>query len=278
VSWTEQDVTVSGLGLHVRRGGDGPAVVCLHGVGDDGTCFEAVAPELARDHEVVLPDARGHGRSAAAGPGAGYSTAEQVADLVGLLDALDLDRAVLLGHSMGALTALATAGLHPDRVVAVVLEDPPPRWSPRELPTPEEAETSRRAMLELKRATFEELTAALRRDSPDWPEDERRRWARAKQRFHPDVTRIFAGDPSVDVAAVAAGVRCPALLLTGDRHRGALVTPEAAEGLRELVPQLEVVHLPGTGHSIRRDDPDGYGAAVRGFLASIGRPDGTDRD
>jgi N-formylmaleamate deformylase len=272
VEWTEQDVTVDGRRLHLRRGGHGPAVVCLHGVGDDGTCFEVVARDLARDHEVVLPDARGHGRSDAAGPDGDYGAAAQADDLAGLVRELGLDRPVLLGHSMGALTALVAAVRHPTLPAALVLEDPPPHWLGPHDRDDDSATVSREAMLALKRLTFDELVVAQRRDSPHWPEDETARWARAKQRFHPDVTAIFGthSDHAADrLRAALDAVTCPVLLLTGDPGQGALVTAEAAAVLGDHLADLEVVHLPGTGHSIRHDDPAGYGAAVRAFLARI---------
>jgi N-formylmaleamate deformylase len=272
VERTEQDVVVDGRVLHVGRLGAGPPVVCLHGIADDGTCFEVVARDLARDHEVVLPDARGHGRSAA-GPTADHGWSALAADTAGLVTALALTAPVLLGHSMGALTALLVASRNPDLPRALVLEDPPPRWlGPPDADDARSAARSRAELSELKRRTFEELVARQREVAPTWQPDEIERWARAKQRFHPDIVELFdtAGDDVGDLAAELSAVRCPTLLVTGDPDRGALVTPRAADALAGLVRDLEVVHLPGTGHSIRHDDPAGYGAAVRRFLDRIG--------
>lgn len=121
--WTEGTVEANGVRLHyTRTGGDGPVVVVAHGVFDDGPCRTPLLRELAGEYDVVAYDARGHGRSAA--PESGYGPDDRAADLVGLLDALDVADPVLFGHSMGGDTVLATAAAHPDLLRAVVAVDP----------------------------------------------------------------------------------------------------------------------------------------------------------
>lgn len=66
-----------------------------------------------------------------------------------------------------------------------------------------------------------------------------------------------------------ARISCPALLITGDVERGAIVAPESAALLEALVPQLRISHVAGAGHSIRRDRFDAYMEVVRGFLAEL---------
>ena len=63
-------------------------------------------------------------------------------------------------------------------------------------------------------------------------------------------------------------ITCPVLLITADPARGAIVTTEGAAALQALVPQTQVVHLPGAGHSIRREQFDRYMETVRSFLAA----------
>src|ERR671929_241966 len=125
-SWHSGDVRANGIRLHyTRTGGTGPAVVLAHGFSDDGLCWTPVAEALAREYDVVMVDARGHGRSDA--PERGYGSAEQAADLAGAIAALGLRRPAVLGHSMGAATTLVMAGTYPGVPRAIPLEDPPPR-------------------------------------------------------------------------------------------------------------------------------------------------------
>src|SRR6266700_1888242 len=91
--WQSAELEANGLRLHyTRTGGDRPPLVLAHGFSDDGLCWTPVARALEGDYDVIMVDARG------------------------------------LGQSMGAATALAMAGAHPDVPGAILLEDPPARW------------------------------------------------------------------------------------------------------------------------------------------------------
>jgi N-formylmaleamate deformylase len=129
-NWFSDAVISNGIQIHyVRTGGDKPALVLAHGFSDNGLCWTPVALALEGDYDVIMPDARGHGLSDA--PETGYDTVDQVADLVGFIRALELERAGLMGHSMGANTVAFTAATHPDLVSYAILEDPP--WREGEL-------------------------------------------------------------------------------------------------------------------------------------------------
>ena len=121
--------------LHVVEAGDGPPVVLLHGLTATHRYVVMGSRALERaGHRVVAYDARGHGASA---PQTSYAYGDLAADLLALLDARGLDRAVLAGASMGAHTALRVALDAPERVAGLVLvtpaahpDSPPglPRW------------------------------------------------------------------------------------------------------------------------------------------------------
>ena len=123
--WQSGYVEANGLRLHyTRTGGAKPPVVLAHGVTDDGQCWTPVAGVLAAGYDVVMVDARGHGRSDA--PEHDYGPVEQAGDLARVIAGLGLQRPAVLGHSMGAATALVLAGEYPDVPGAILLEDPPP--------------------------------------------------------------------------------------------------------------------------------------------------------
>jgi pimeloyl-ACP methyl ester carboxylesterase len=272
-AWQPGDIIVGGLRLHyTRTGGDGPPLVLAHGVGDDGLCWTTVAEALAPEYDVIMVDARGHGRSEA--PEHGYRPNVQAEDLAGLIAALGLRRPIVLGHSMGAATALMLASAHPNLPAAILLEDPPPWWmtQPQDTAAEVERRAQRRAgMLELKRMTRQELIAGQRAVAPTWPDAEIERWADSKQRFSPNVVEVFDTNNAeyIDWTAALRRITCPALLIGGDPALGGLVTEENAAALRSLIPQLQVVHIPAAGHSIRHDQFARYMDAVRAFLAEI---------
>lgn len=111
------DVRVPGGGwLRAERSGVGTPVVLLHGAGMDARLWDSVQPDLARHHDVIRYDARGLGRSAP--PDRSFSDVE---DLRAVLDHFGLDRAALVGLSMGGETALDFALAHPERVTALAL-------------------------------------------------------------------------------------------------------------------------------------------------------------
>jgi len=117
-------IRANGLNFHYQQAGDGPDVVLIHGVtGDLSIWFLCRAMvELARSFRVTAYDLRGHGYSDR--PETGYTSADQVNDAMAIADALEIDRAMLVGHSFGGVIAMHAAALHPDRIDAVVLSDP----------------------------------------------------------------------------------------------------------------------------------------------------------
>jgi pimeloyl-ACP methyl ester carboxylesterase len=267
--WQSEQIAVDGLNLHcTRTGGDGPPVVLAHGFSDDGLCWTPVAEALAPDYDVIMVDARGHGRSDA--PERGYGSAEHAGDLAGVIRALGLARPAVLGHSMGAMTTLVLAGTYPDLPGAILLEDPPPWWVAARTAAAagdEERWAQMRARtMGLKRKTRAELIAEQHEASPTWSEAELGPWADSKHRMSLNVLNRGAS-LDMDWSAVLGRISCPALLITADPASGAIVTPEDAQALQQLIPQLRVAHLARAGHNIRREQFARYLELVRGFLA-----------
>jgi len=121
-----------------------------------------------------------------------------------------------------------------------------------------------------KTKTREELIAVQRAETPGWSEGELSPWADAKLRVSLSVLQRGAA-PVVDWLALVRGIVCPALLITADPTRGAIVAETDAAALQALVPQLRVAHIADAGHNIRRDQFDRYMQVVRGFLGETYR-------
>ncbi|WP_406045658.1 alpha/beta fold hydrolase [Micromonospora sp. NBC_00898] len=119
----ELDVPVTGGTLRVRRwpGATGPNVLAAHGITANALSWAPVADALAGRATLIAADLRGRAKSAAL-PGP-YGLAQHADDLIAVLDHLGLDRAPIVGHSMGAFVAAVTALRHPDRVSSVLLVD-----------------------------------------------------------------------------------------------------------------------------------------------------------
>jgi len=106
-------IPINGVLYHVRITGSGPALVLLHGWMGTSRVWDSLANDLANDFQLVIPDMRGYGESDK--PYGGYDGLTLTADILGLLDALGVSKAGVIGHDMGAIPALLLAANHPDR-------------------------------------------------------------------------------------------------------------------------------------------------------------------
>ena len=118
-----RNITTNGAALHVRSGGTGPAVVLLHGYGETGDMWAALAADLARDHTVIVPDLRGLGLSSK--PGTGFDKKTQAGDVSGVMAALGVQQADVVAHDIGNMVAFQFAAQHPEQVRRLVLIDAP---------------------------------------------------------------------------------------------------------------------------------------------------------
>ena len=276
MTWYEGDVGANGIRIHyARTGGDKPPVILAHGAGDDGLCFTRVTKELEGTYDVIMPDARGHGRTT--GGVGDYSTDARVADMVAFIEALDLTQPALGGHSMGADTGLHLAAYQPDLLSRLVLEDPPvvldgePMFGGR---IGERMGSSPKLMLNAMRVVralpSRVLTPIARKIMPGCPDDEIIPWVNSKKRVQTAFLKSASTliDPDHSALDVIGKVTAPTLLFRGDRELGAIVSEGAADAAVAALPSLQVVHLAGAGHDIRRAQFTGYMAALTEFLAS----------
>jgi pimeloyl-ACP methyl ester carboxylesterase len=121
--FTARDVAANGTTIHVRVGGKGPAVLLLHGYGETGDMWVAMAADLARDHTVIVPDLRGMGLSTK--PAGGFDKKTQAGDMAAVLDALQIRRAALVTHDIGNMVGFALAAQQRDRIAVFVPIDAP---------------------------------------------------------------------------------------------------------------------------------------------------------
>ena len=257
MEWTEGDVQVNGVQLHYYRGGTGTPVVLAHGFSDNGKCWERVATVLDDRYDVIAYDARYHGKSDAPGDG----SMGDGADLVGLVEALELEKPAAVGHSMGAGTVAQAVGMRPELFRCAVLEDPawrddwpnqanrpqPPKWN--EMP-------------------LEQAIELGKQQSPHWNDAEFPAWAESKQQMRIPVdwaTRrpMALGNWRERVAAIGV----PTLLIRGGNvQRGRIVDDATAAAAQEMNARIESVCLAQAGHNIRREAFPEYVAAVNAFL------------
>ncbi|WP_416968871.1 alpha/beta fold hydrolase [Streptomyces sp. 4F14] len=246
------------------RGTEGPPLLLLAGGNSDAGVFTGLADELAADHRVISCDPRGNSRSALTGPPADQRVEEHGADIARLLDRLvpDGEPVRIFGSCSGALAALHFAGLHPDRVAALVAHEPPALGL---LPDADDflalVDRARRAFDEEGEAAGMAVFCALfgGRPAPDLPE------AHDNTRFflahvmHPTSTHLpdlAATAPLTGHLAIAGGEGSR----DQDIHRPAV---ELAARLG-----LELVEFPG-GHCGYAKYPQEFAARLRPLLTDL---------
>ncbi|MET7937877.1 alpha/beta hydrolase [Streptomyces sp. NPDC005322] len=245
---------------YVDFGGPGRPLIALHGHMSEGMSYADLAGRLAPDWRLIAPDQRGHGASDRA---AEYSREGYLADLKALMGHLGLDRAVLLGHSLGAINAYQFAARHPERVTALInaegcaelgLDGSNPLAFVLNLP--DGTAPSREAFVAQLGPFAPHFESAVR-ERPDGT------WG---LHFHPQDIYDSEAEVHGDHWADWTGSACPALLVRG--AKGGVLSAEQAEQMVARRPGTRLVELE-TDHFVYANDPAGFAAAIRGFLAAV---------
>jgi pimeloyl-ACP methyl ester carboxylesterase len=261
--WAAGTCKANGIEVHyLRTGGDKPPVVLLHGLTANGACWTPIARELESDYDVVMPDARGHGNSGA--PHDGYRYDDLAADVLGLMDALGLADPVLLGHSMGGMTAAVVAARDPRRLRGLLLADPT-FLTPQRQREVHESDVADQHLRILGRPR-EELLADLRLRHNRRSHETIDLIARA--RFQTNVRAFdILTPPNPDYRQLIDALDVPSLLVVGDV--GSVVSLGVARGLAGLNARLKVEQITEAGHGLAYDQPERFSAVVGRFLRSL---------
>jgi pimeloyl-ACP methyl ester carboxylesterase len=278
-------------------------VLFAHGITDDGRCWDPVVDDLLEgfpgEVDAIAYDARGHGGSqplgCAGAPGAlGRGGADHLAppraasqppppatmtrladDLADVVAAVGGGKPLLVGHSMGAITAALASARHPGLAGGLLLEDPPSPWEThRQAPLAAEVlrGDSRPPLPEwltaLRGRDLDELVQRCRREHPHWSAVEHRTWAASKQAVSAEVGWLFAALRE-DWSRELSSVDCPSWVLAGDPRRGGLLPDEDAARLTAVLPGSRLRRVAGAGHCVRRDAPAEFQAVLREALREV---------
>lgn len=250
--------------LHSVIHGEGPALVLLHGLFGMAANFGVVQRRLAATHQVIAFDLRNHGASPH-DPAMSYL--DMAGDVLDSLDALGVEQAAVLGHSMGGKVAMRAALLRPDRVTRLVVADIAPV---RSGPTFRSIAAAMLALpLDLTRAA---ASAAL---TPAVPDPAVRGFLLQNLRFGPapgwriGLAEIAANLPAIEDwdAPADAQYAGPVLVLRGERSD--YILPEHRPLFRALFPAARFVTLKDAGHWLHADAPEAFVAVLDGFLKAL---------
>lgn len=278
VNWSEGDLELGGITVHYYRTGTvgDPPVMLLHGFGDNGRSWSRLAEVLQPMYDVVALDCCGHGKSG--GPEHGFRE-RAASDVLGAIDALGLDRPVILGHSMGAATVGEVASIASGRLRGVMMEDPSWRDAEPVFSATSPQQSGSRApirtpewiawMHTLKGRSEAELRAMGDDARPEYAPIDRQEWVLSRSQFNMDIMQLPRDEYRKPWREYAQAITCPALLITGDVELGGIVTHEVAAEAARLTADLRIAHIPGADHNIRRTQWEPFSAAVTTFLAEV---------
>jgi 3-oxoadipate enol-lactonase len=256
---------INGVTLHYSdTGGPGQPVVFSHGYLMDSAMFDPQVAALAPEYRVITWDERGFGGSRATGE---FSFWDSARDVLGLLDHLGVERAVLAGMSQGGFLSLRAALLAPERVRALVLIDSQAgQEDPAVAPSYEQLD---QVWLEQGPAPVQDIVAAVILGPPDGPVDYApwfAKWAATdRAELHLAFRCLMDRD---DVTGRLGEIGCPALILHGTAD-AAIPVAKAEIVQAGLAGPAELVLVEGGSHAANLSHPDQVNVALLEFLRSL---------
>jgi 3-oxoadipate enol-lactonase len=257
--------SVNGISIaYSDSGGDGPAVVLSHGYLMDSSMFEPQVAALAPEYRVITWDERGFGGTKATGS---FSYWDSASDIIGLLDHLGIDQAVLGGMSQGGFLSLRAALLAPQRVRALILIDSQAGLEdPAAAPAYEQME---QIWMEQGPLPVQDVVASIILGPPGGPVDYApwfAKWAAADRNELRLAFRCLMERD--DITGRLGEITCPTLILHGTAD--AAIVMDRAEAVQAgLSGPAALVHVDGGSHASNLSHPDQVNVAMLEFLRSL---------
>ncbi len=237
-------VAENGAKIWYESYGSGPVVILLHGGLANSAYWGGQVPALAKDHRVILIDSRGHGRSTR--DARAYTYELMASDVVGVMDALKIDRAAVVGWSDGAIIGLVMAMKYPQRltrVFAFAANMDPSGVKPDMLSTPTFGGFATRGAAEY---------AAVSPTPNDYPA------------FRAAVEKMWDTEPNY-TAADLGEITTPVVIADGDHDEA--IKREHTEYLARSIPGAKLAILPGLSHFAMIQDPAAFNSVLLSFLS-----------
>jgi len=282
VSFQEATFNTGNVVLNYAEGpAQGPPLVMLHGGGGRWQLYAGMLAELAAHCHVYAPDLRGHGKSGWVPWG--YTIRDYVEDIGAFLREIS-GPAVLMGHSLGGIIAVATANACPDRVRALIVGDAPldaAAWG--KLMRDDRGKLAAWRTLSGGRHPVEEIERLLG-DAPEGSSTLREIFGEGSPIIRDLAERLYLHDPDMlgmlieDYDNVAAGydmetvlpaIHCPVLLVQADPSAGGALTDEEVQRALTLLANPTHMRFAGMDHILFQDSKGPPMMAVNAFLSQL---------
>ncbi len=255
------------INIHYEQAGEGPVLVLLHGIGSNSRSWRQQLAALSDEFKVIAWDAPGYGRSDDPPFSEETFRMAHFADyLAGLLDVLEIERAHILGLSMGGVIAQEFYRRYPSRLISLILADTNRGGGVRP-----EAERLEQLRTRLK-ATENPAELAQRRApallSPIASPDQVAEVEQIMAEIHPAGYRMASYAMSyANQTELLAQITAPTLIICGEQD--GVTPPRESELLHRSIPGAKFVLIPNAGHVSNQEQPALFNQIVRGFLHSL---------
>ena len=286
--WQHRFMETNGIRMRYVEQGDGFPVLLLHGFPELWYSWRYQIPALAdAGFRAIAPDMRGYGETDKPEGIEAYDIHQLVADMIGLLDALDLPRAVIVGHDWGGVIVWQMALMHPDRVERVISLNTPFQRRSRRRPTD--------AFKQLPDGRFNYILyfqepgraeSDIEKDIDSWLDTTIRGIATVQDLITADTIRVFTDafrkggitgplnyyrnvDRNWETTAYLEGrqVTMPALMICAENDP--ILIPQSAEGMEKYIPDLTTRLIKNCGHWTQQEQPDEVNRLILEFLQDL---------
>lgn len=255
----------NGIDLHYEISGSGPWLTLSHSLACDLSMWEPQMAALTARYTVLRFDTRGHGGSDA--PSGAYTLEQMADDVIGLLEALKIERTHFVGLSMGGMIGQHVALKAPERLASLVLAD-----------------TSSRYPLEARAVWPERIKLVAEQGMEPLVESTLARWFTAPYReAHPEVMARIGGlirrtpvagyigcchaIPRIDVTERLRDLKMPALVIVGDQDGG--TPPAMAREIAEAIPGARLEIIPDAAHLTNIEQAEAFNRLLTDFLSKV---------
>lgn len=258
-------IVINQLHIHYEESGSGAAALLLHGLGSCGQDWMLQTPVFQKTFRVLAPDLRGHGQTDK--PQGRVRVEHLASDVLGLLDALNVERAHVVGLSLGGCVALVLALDAPQRVRSLALVNAFAHLEPGH-PSYALMLVSRLALLGVRGLPAQADYVAARMFPK--PEQAMLRKLAAERIASNDMAtyrRLMLAIGAFDVRDRLGQIACPTLVIAGDRDTTVPLHPKQVLAARIPGARLEIVS--DSGHATPIDQPEAFNQLVLGFIESV---------
>lgn len=280
--WSDGYVYANGIRIHYYHAvpaPEKPVIVMVHGVTDIGLCWTTLTWKLQDSYNIYMLDARGHGLS---DPFTCSDDGETlIKDVVGFVKAMNINKPILMGHSMGAATVMRVGAQYPDLARAVIMLDPGlPRKNAGDQPSVPTSQNDKapqnkpannidpEKQVAGNNQNFNDLVAKGHLENPKWGMVDCKYWALSKIQYHGPYTQeqSQAMRGTMSSGDALAKIAVPSLILKADAPAEKRKTnEEAVKGLQ----RVKLVHMDGAAHNLHHDQLENTVKEVTEFLSKL---------